>query len=401
VQAFQYKAVNDQGRMVFGRIDAMNVGDLEMRLTRMGLDLVNFRQLKNRGPAVTGRGLRRIDLITFCFHLEQLTRAGVPILEGLADMRDSVERARLREVASSMIEAIEGGKNLSGAMAEFPRVFDRVFVSLVRAGEESGQLPAVLSNIVENLKWQDEQAAYAKKLFIYPAFVAVIIFAVMAFLMAFVVPELLRFIQSMGGEIPLQTRMLIWFSGFVTRYWFLILFVPAAAAVALAIGVQTKPEIRLWFDEMKLKLPVVGSLLHKIIMTRFANYFAIMYASGITVLECIRVGEDIVGNAAVAMALRGAGRDIADGSGISVAFERSRLFPRLVLRMLRVGENTGALEEALKNVNYFYTRDVRESIEKLQSIVGVGLTVFVGGLLLWVVSAVMSPIYDLIATLKI
>jgi len=396
MEMYQYKAMNQQGRVRSGRVDAANVNDLEMRLARMGLDLVNYRTIQTRGRNITGRGVKRVDLITFCFHLEQLARAGVPILEGLADLRDSVDNPRLREVVSAMIESIEGGKNLSEAMADFPFVFSEVFVNLVRAGEESGQLPEVFGHIVENLKWQDEQASYTKRLFIYPAVVIAVVLLALAFLMVAVVPELLRFITSMGGELPLQTKALIAASGFFKDYWGAVLLAPLAAAAGAAVGVKVNPRFRLWFDRLKLKLPVVGPILNKLILSRFANYFAIMYSAGITVLDSIRTGERIVGNEAVAEAVRQAGRDIADGSGISAAFEKTQLFPPLVIRMLRVGENTGALEHALQNVNYFYTRDVRESIERMQSMIGPGLTIAVGGLLLWIMSAVLSPIYDLI-----
>lgn len=402
MEAFHYKAVNQQGRMVYGRVDAANVGDLEMRLGRMGLDLVNYRRLKSaRGRGITGRGIRRVDLITFCFHLEQLTRAGVPILEGLADLRDSVDNPRLREIASAMIEAIEGGKNLSDAMAEFPHVFNDVFVSLIRAGEDSGELPRVLGHIVENLKWQDEQAAYTKRLLMYPAFVGVIVISVVFFLMIYLVPELLKFVQSMGKELPLHTQVLIAVSRFFVGYWHLVLAVPVVAAVAVAIGVRASPGFRLWFDDLTMRVPVIGPILKKIILTRFANYFAIMYSAGITVLDCLRAAERIVGNAAIAQALRGAGRDIADGTGISVAFERSALFPPLVIRMLRVGENTGALEDALQNVNYFYTREVRESIERLQTAIEPAMTVILGAILGWIMFSVLGPIYDLITQIKI
>ncbi len=400
MDAFLYKAMNAQGRLVFGRVDAMNAGDLEMRLTRMGLDLVNFRQLKSRKGAA-GRGVQRVDLITFCFHLEQLSRAGVPILEGLADLRDSVESTRLREVTSAMIESIEGGKNLSGAMEDFPTVFNDVFVSLVRAGEESGQLPRVLTHIVENLKWQDEQSAYTKKLFMYPAFVGSVVLSVVFFLMIYLVPELLKFVQMMGKELPLHTRILIALSDFLVAYWYVVLAVPIAALAGVWFGLRTSPAFRLWFDDLKLRVPIIGPIMKKIILTRFANYFAIMYSAGITVLDCIKAGENIVGNTAVSLAVRTAGRDIADGSGISAAFERSGLFPALVLRMLRVGENTGALEEALQNVNYFYTRDVRESIERLQTIIEPAMTVILGSILAWIMMSVLGPIYDLITQIKV
>ena len=183
MEVFRYKAINDRGRVVHGKVDAVNPADLETRLSRLGLDLVNYKEIKSREKNVTGRGIRRTDLITFCFHLEQLIRAGVPILEGLADLRDTIDNRRLREVTAAMIESIEGGKNLSGAMGDFPFVFSPVFVSLIRAGEQSGLLGEVLQKLIENLKWQDEQASYTKKLLIYPALVTVVVTLVLFFLL--------------------------------------------------------------------------------------------------------------------------------------------------------------------------------------------------------------------------
>jgi type IV pilus assembly protein PilC len=401
MEAFQYKAVNSAGQTSRGRLDAVNIADLEMRLTRMGLDLVNFRQLKSRGRNVGGRSIKRVDLINFCFHLEQLARAGVPMLEGLADLRDSMDSPRLRDVTSAMIESIQGGKNLSQAMADFPYVFGNVFVNLIRAGEESGQLPEVLKQITENLKWQDEQAAHTKKLFMYPAFVGVVVTGVLFFLMIYLVPELLKFIKNMGQELPLHTKILIFVSNFFVDFWYVILLVPILAVVTVLVGVRVSPSFRLAFDDWKLRVPIVGPILKKIILTRFASYFSLMYTSGITVLDCIRICADIVDNKAVEEAVLNAGRQIADGAGIAASFASSGLFPPLVLRMLRVGENTGALETALVNVGYFYTRDVKESIERLQTIIEPAMTFILGGLLAWVMISVLGPIYDLITKIKI
>ena len=401
MDAFQYKALNADGRMRYGRVDAVNPADLEIRLSRMGLDLINYRTLKTSGGVVGRRGVKRVDLITFCFHLEQLSRAGVPILEGLADLRDSIDNPKLRDVTSSLIESIEGGKNLSATMADFPHVFDDVFVSLIRAGEESGQLSQVLEHIVENLKWQDEQASYTKKLLMYPAFVGTVVMGVLFFLMIYLVPELMTFITNMGEELPMHTKMLIFISNTFVNYWYLILSIPILAFALTVVGIKTNPSFKVKVDKLKLQVPVVGPILKKIILSRFCNYFAIMYSSGITVLECVRVGEDIVGNMAIAEGVREAGREIADGSGISKAFENSHLFPPLVVRMLRVGENTGGLEHALMNVNYFYTRDVKESIERLQTIIEPAMTIIMGGLLAWVMISVLGPIYDIITKVKV
>ena len=395
MEAYRYKAVNAQGRVTQGRVDAVNPADLETRLARMGLDLVNYRELPSRNRNITGRGIQRVDLITFCFHLEQLVRAGVPILEGLSDLRDTIDNRRLREVTAAMIEAIEGGKNLSQSMAEFPFVFAPVFVNLIRAGEDSGQLNRVLVRIIENLKWQDEQAAYTKKLLLYPAIVTVIVVAVLIFLMLYVVPQLVTFLATMGQELPWQTRALIATSSAISHYWYLALSLPLLTTIGLVAAVKTNPRFAERLDEWWLHVPLLGPVLRKLIITRISTVFSIMYSSGITVLECMRAAETIAGNRAIASALRDAGRMIADGGGISRSFAATGLFPPLVVRMLRVGENTGALEAALDNVSYFYTRDVAESVDRLQALIMPAVTIILGAMLFWIIASVLGPIYDL------
>jgi type IV pilus assembly protein PilC len=400
MEAFRYKAMNEHGRILRGKVDAANSADLEVRLSRMGLDLLNFTELKSTKFGATGRGVRTVELITFCFHLDHLVRAGVPILEGLGDLRDTVDNKRLKDVTSSMIESIEGGKNLSGAMADFPAVFDTVFVSLIRAGEQSGRLPEVMQKIIENLKWQDEQTSYTKKLLLYPAIVTVAVIAVLFFLMLYVVPQLVSFLSTMGQQLPLQTRALIATSHIFSTYWYVIATVPALVVGGIWTALRVNPKFVQRFDSSMLRLPLIGPILKKIIITRVCNVFSIMYTSGITVLDCLRTGEDVADNRAVQLALRDAGRMIADGGGISASFAATGLFPPLVVRMLRVGENTGALEDALNNVTYFFTRDVRDSITKLQALILPVVTILLGILVLWIMSSILGPIYDLFTKIK-
>lgn len=401
MNVFQYKAIDETGRVNAGRMDATNLADLEMRLQKMDLDLVNFKDLGASGPKVTAGGVKRRDLITFCFHLEQTSKAGVPILESLEDLRDSSENPRLREILSAMYEAIEGGKTLSGAMADYPSVFSDVFSSLVKAGEQSGEISEIFFQLGESLKWQDEQASMTKKLLMYPLFVGSVVTAVIFFLMIYLVPELLSFIRNMGQEIPGHTKVLIFVSDAFINFWYLMVGIPAAVALGLFIGVKVNPKIRYQVDTYKLKIPLVGPILKKIILARLAGFFAIMYASGITILDCIKTGEQIVGNKAMEEAVHQVGVRIADGATLSNSFEAAKLFPPLVLRMIRVGESTGALQDALMNINYFYTRDVKESIERLQTMIEPGMTVILGGIIAWVMFSVLGPIYDLITKIKI
>lgn len=396
-----YKAMDERGKTTRGQMEAANAADLELRLGRMGLDLINYKAAATKRAHLPGGGVKRRDLIGFCFDLEQLITAGVPVLQGLSDIRDSVDSPRLREVIAGLAEGIEGGKTLSGALEEHPQVFDEVFVNLVRAGEASGQVAEVLRNITQNLKWQDEQAAHVKRLLMYPAIIAVVVLLVVFFLMTYLVPQLISFINTMGQELPAHTRALLVVSDVFVNYWYVLLTAPVLFVVALQLVIRTNPAVQYAMDDLKLRIWVVGPILKKIILARFANYFALMYQSGIAVLECIRITETLVGNRAVADATRRAGRQIAEGASISAGFEYTGLFPPLVLRMLRVGESTGALDTALLNISYFYDRDVKESIERLETLIGPVMTLVLGAILLWVIFSVLGPIYDLITKIDI
>jgi type IV pilus assembly protein PilC len=401
VEYFQYKAMDESGRIQVGQADAINIADLEMRLRKMGLDLINCKEVKAQGQNISGRGVTRRDLILFCFHLEQTSRAGVPILESLEDLRDSTENPRLKEVISAMAESIEGGKTMSSAMRDFPGVFSNVFCNLVKAGEQSGEIGEVFSRLGENLKWQDEQASQAKKVIMYPAFVGTVVIAVVFFLMIYLVPQLMSFVKTMGQKLPMHTKVLIFVSDMFVHYWYLILFIPIASYIALMIGIRTSPDLALKVDQLKLRLPVIGPILKKLILARLSGFFAMMYSSGITIIDCIRTSEEISGNKAVEAAMNVVGQQIADGKSLSDSFEVTGLFPPLVIRMIRVGETTGALQISLENVSYFYTRDVRESIERLQSLIEPAMTVALGAIVGWVMFSILGPIYDLITTIKV
>jgi len=397
---YTYKAIDAQGKSVIGRTEAVNPFDLEQRLVRMGLDLVYGAPTSQTAKLIGGARISRQDLINFCFHLEQLAGAGVPVVEGLVDLRDSVDNRRFREVISGLLESIEGGRNLSQSLAEFPEVFSKVFVSLVRSGEQTGRLAEVLRSLNESLKWEDELAAQTKKIIMYPAFVGSIVLLVTFFLMIYLVPQMTGFIRNMGQDIPLQTQILIAVSNFCIDYWWVVIAAPFVLWFGVKFAARANPAVAYALDRYKISMPLVGPILKKIVLSRFASSFAMMYSSGITVLDAIRSCEEIVGNRPIEYALRGAGQQIAEGKNLTVAFQDAGLFPPLVIRMLRIGENTGALDTALLNVSYFYNREVRESIGKVQAMIEPALTVVLGAILGWVMLSVLGPVYDTISKMK-
>jgi type IV pilus assembly protein PilC len=401
VPSYEYKAIDKAGRPARGGIDAVNEVDLELRLRRMGLDLINFKQVDRHASRFAGGGsITRRDLINFCFDLEQMIRSGIPMIDGLRDMRDTLENPPFRDVITVMTEDMEGGKVLSQCLATHPQVFDAVFVSLIRAGEQSGQLPEVFKNLAENLKWLDELISDTRRLMIYPIITLVVVLGVLVALLIFLVPQIAQLFKTMGLALPAQTRALIAVSGFMTQYWYIVFGVPVVAAAVIMVAVQRSARIAYLWDYAKLRLPLVGSTLQKIIMSRFANVFGLLYRSGITVLDAIKTCEDVVNNRVISDGLVRAGQQIAAGESLTETFRNLGMFPPLVIRMLRVGESTGALDTALTNITYFYNRDVKESVDKAQKALGPAMTLVLGGLLAFVIWAVLGPVYDILGKLK-
>lgn len=397
---FTYKSIDGKGRSHTGKMEAANENDLELKLNRLGLDLIKSKFIEDKRLSGNERLIRRIDLINFCFHMEQLTRSGVSILDGLMDLRDSVEHAAFRSVIASVVDDIETGRKLSEALAEHPAVFDEMFVNLIAAGEVSGQLPEVFNSLTTMIKWQDELISTTKKLLIFPAFVGTAIFGVVGFLMIYLVPQLVSFIEGIGQALPIHTRALIATSNFVANFWWLFTIVPVIFFVLLKIAATISRNIRYTVDSYKLRVWQIGPVLKKIILSRFANTFAMMYKAGIPILQCIQITEKVSGNEAIRVALTRAREQIQEGLGVSAAFETTALFPPLVVRMIRVGETTGELDKALLNVSYFYDRDIKDSIEKVQALIQPVMTVFLGGILMWVMLSVMGPVYDSIGNLQ-
>jgi len=237
-----------------------------------------------------------------------LMRAGVPIIDALTDLRDTVENEGFKAIIASILEDVEGGLKLSDAMAEHPQAFDQVFVALIRTGEQSGQLPEVLTKLTENLKWQDELTSQVRKAMMYPAFAGTVIFGVVFMLMVFLVPQLGVTMKALTPNPPASTMALIAVSLFMKEYWFLFIGAPIIIVVALIILVKSSPDAKYRLDGLMLKLPIMGPLLTKIILARFSTYFALMYQSGLGVLDCIQISEKIVGNRVIEEGLQRVGR---------------------------------------------------------------------------------------------
>ncbi len=396
---FTYRAANDAGAISKGQVEALNELDLEAQLKNLGLQLVSAKALSARKGNV--QKMARRDVIDFLFQLEMLARAGVPLLSCLGDMRDEADSATGRELAAGLYEKIEAGSTFSEAIASFPGIFSPTVTSLIRAGELTGQLPDVLKEIVRSLKWQDELAATTKKLLIYPSFMIVVISGVVFFLMVYLVPQLVTFIASMGKTLPFHTRLLIAVSDVFVRFWWIILSTPPILIAIVSAAAAVNPKIRFKLHQMQLDLPYLGPILKKLILARFADTFALMYKTGIPLIDGLTYCLDVSENLVIKQAIRQARDRVLTGTSLSESFALEQLFPSLVIRMLKVGESTGALDTSLANISYFYSRDIDESVAKAQAMIEPALTVTMGVILGWIMVSVLGPIYDTISTIKV
>ena len=399
---FSYRAIDANGRVVTGRMPAMNERELEARLKQTGLEVIDARSRK-AARFMPVRRVQRRELIGFCYHMEQTLRGGVLLTDALADLVEGTPDRGFRNILSAMLEAVREGSSLSIAMAGHPQAFDEVFIGLIRAGEQSGQLFDAFARIGSSLRWQDELAAKLKKIAAYPVFTLVVLQVVASFMLIYLVPQLSVFIKSTsGGELPLQTRMLLGLSEAMVTHWVWFLATPLVVAAAVWAGLRrASPTLQLCLDRLKLRAPLAGPILEKVALARFASLLGMLYAAGVPVLTSLEVCRGAAGNQWIAHGITRVRELIVDGSGMTEAFQKAQLFPNLVLRMVRIGETTGELDAALANVTYFYNREVEETLQRVQAVIEPMLTVSLGLLLAWLMMAVLGPVYDLIAKVKI
>ena len=399
---FKYSAVNQSGQVVNGKIEASNKGDLERRVSRLGLSLISGSEIKGGfgGGSFFQKKISRDELSQFCFYIERLVAGGVPLLEGLADVRDSVANATLRNTVGLIIQDVEQGSTLSNAMKRHPKTFDNVFISLVEAGEQSGELDVVLRHLGENIKWEGEMIAKTKKAVRYPMFALVVMIGATYALLTFVVPGMVRILQSLGGELPVYTIALINTSDFLDAYWKQMLIGTVGVFVFIKLLLKTIPGVDYVMDRFKIRMPIFGSVFEKLLLSRFSNVFGLLYGSGVSVIDGLKISRGSLGNKYVAKGLDGVIENITNGASLSNAFAESGLFPPLVLRMIRLGEATGGVDEAMLQIKSYYDRDANEAIETAQGAIQPIMMLFLASLIVWVIAAVYGPLYDLLGNLE-
>ena len=395
---YKYKALNQTGRRVTGQLSANNEADLYQRLKQINLELLSAAEEKGkRGSGLFAPKVGNRELVQMCLHLQQLSAAGVSLMEGLADVRDSTDHRRLRDLMAEVFEDVSAGQSLSEAYGRHPRVFGNVFQSLIGAGEASGNLTESFTQLIKHLNWIDKVNAKIKKATRYPMFMLLVMAALFMFMMTIVVPQVVKFLTSLGQKLPIVTTALIATSNFVMGYWWAIVGVPVALYIFFKIMIRTSEAFAYAVDLYSLRMPVIGELIRKLSLSRFAHFFATMFQSGVPILTCLDTAGRVVGNRCLEKSLKTVRTGVEDGNALSMGLRNTGEFPNLVVRLVKIGEDSGNLGETLNNVTDFYDRDVDESVESLVGMIEPTLTAFSGIMIAWIVVAVVGPIYDAIS----
>ncbi len=400
MENYHYTGINKFGKRVNGVLPASNEQELEQKLIRSHISLLTFKKQSSSFSFSTKPKVSRKDIIGMTFQLEQLLKAGVPLMEILDDLKDSFESDAVKEMLANIYESMEGGNTFSESLKNYEKEFGEVYISLVAVGEKTGKLEEILVDLANMLKWEDELISKAKKVMIYPAIVATVVIAVVILMMLFVVPELLGFITSMGGELGFATIALIATSGFIQNYIVEIFVTPIVVIFIYKWWRKHSPEFKIKTDEMILNVWIIGPVLYKLKLARIANSLAVMYGAGVSFPDSLRMASIIAGNKYLEGNIIKAVRMIEDGKPIHIAFEEAQVFPSMAVRMVKVGEISGGMDNALKNVSYFYDREAKELIDKIEPAIEPILTVIMGFVVGWVMIAVLGPIYDTIAQVQ-
>lgn len=397
VEKYKYKAINPSGRPIRGLLTAANEADLYQQLQAAGLELVDCTAMSNKKSIVRGGFGQKVkirDLIQFFLHLEQMQGAGIPILDSLADIRDTADNNTFRDVVSEMYREVSEGASFSESMANQPKAFNNLHVSMIASGEENGDIRTSCRQLITYLKWVDKMQVRVRKATRYPMILMATVIVTVVIMMAFVVPQIVGFIRTLDQELPWATTSLMAVSDFFVAHWEWILAVPTLLAIAIVMLIRVSEGFAYRVDSLALQLPVMGPLVRKINIARFSQTFAALFKGGIDVLKALEAASNTVGNQVLKESLAQVKEYVKEGESLSQSLNKTGEYPSMVVRMVKVGEESGNLTVVLDQVSEFYTNDVDEEVEKIIALIEPSLTAILGGIILWIAVGVFGPIYS-------
>jgi general secretion pathway protein F len=406
---YAYKGLNEKGRNVGGIIDADSPKTARIKLRRSGIFPTDLNETREKAGGATGTAttsrfsvdlsgmFERItpqDLALVTRQLATLVGAGLPLVECLGALVEQVDSSKQKKILSQVRESVVEGGTLADAMKAHPSVFSDLYVSMVRAGEASGALDLVLIRLAEYTERAAALRAKVRSALTYPVFMGVASMAILFFLLSYVVPKVTRIFAETHAQLPTMTIILLAISGFLSNYWWLILGV--VVAVVIGVRVSTRSEAgRLRFDRLTLGIPYFGKVLKKVALARFARTLSTLLLGGIPLLQALDIVKHVVSNMVLSNAIEDGRNSIREGHSVADPLKKSGLFPPLLVHMIAVGEKSGELESMLARAADAYDSEVEASVSALSSIMEPVLVLFMGAVVLFIVMAILLPIFQL------
>jgi type II secretion system protein F len=398
---FAYRGLAANGRSVAGVVDADSVRTARGKLRERGIfptelaeeELVTRRSLGDYLPSF-GRRIPPAELSLLTRQLSSLLGAGVQLVDALATLADQATRPVTKRLLSQVRERVREGTSLGDALAVHPETFSDLYVGMVRAGEAAGALETVLNRVADFSESQAEFKSKVTHALTYPIIMICVGSAIMFFLMSYVVPQVATIFQQSNAALPLPTLILIGTSNFISSYWVLLVLLIAATVAAIMYGLSTKRGRRL-YDTWLLRLPYIGGTVTRVLCARFSRTLATMLQSGVQLLPALASVKHVVTNGLLADAVEESRTSIREGHGMTHPLAQSKLFPPLLIEMIRVGERTGELESMLERVADTYEREVERSLSQLTTLLEPLMTLAMAGIILFMMLAILLPIFQL------
>lgn len=400
---FKYHALDEKGLERTGSVEALSMDVAVSTLQRRNLIVSSIEPETQKTFFSTDfsflQHVSNKDIVILSRQIATLFEAQVSALRVFRLLASEVENKLLSEILTSVSDDLQGGSPISKALERHPKVFSSFYVNMVRAGEESGKLSTTFGYLADYLDRTYEVTSKAKNALIYPAFVITVFFAVMGLMLTIVIPKISAILLDSGQKVPLYTQIVIGVSSFLVHYGFFILIALLIGGVLSYRSLQT-PEGRLMFDSIKLDIPYLGDLYEKLYLSRIADNFSTMLASGVPVVEAVEITAAVVESPTYETLLRQVGEDVKGGASISDALSRHAEIPGIMTAMVRVGEETGELGSILGTLAKFYQREVSTAVDTLVDLIEPLMIVMLGvgvGILL---AAVLIPIYNLAGSIS-
>ncbi len=399
---FEYRGLTKKGSSVRGVVDADNLRNARLKLKKDGIFVTDIKDKKksptkkSSGPSSLGkRGVPVKDLALMTRQLATLVRANIPLVDALSAVAEQTENPTLSEAVADSKNQVNEGSPLHKALAKYPNVFSRIYISMAEAGEASGSLETILMRLAEFLEASADLRARVSSALTYPIIMLIVVLGVMLGLFTFVIPKIVTIFTSFPElTLPWYTQVVIYISDIFVNYWIMILGSLFLSYLLFFTWKKTPTGAAQW-DAIKLKLPLVGPITRMVAVARFTRTLSTLLVGGVPMLQALEIVKNVVDNDVIARAIESARSNISEGESISGPLKKSEQFPPLVIHMVNIGEKTGDLENMLTQVSDAYEFQVRTKIESMTSLINPIITIIMGFIIFVVVISVVIPMMEL------